>query len=144
MGRLTCSAVRETGGWQLEPGALVLADSGLCCIDEFGSMSKNDKAAIHEALEQQTISVAKVLNSMGDVVFTLFHQAGLVCKLNTRCSVLAAMNPKKSYDMQQNIEVNTALGSPLLSRFDLIFVLLDTRNDEWDRYVDEEGERAAV
>lgn len=120
---LTCAAVRDGNGkeFSLEAGALVLADQGVCCIDEFGCIQESDKTTIHEAMEQQTLSVAK---------------AGIVCKLNCRATIIAVMNPKDCvYDNQASLSRNTGLGTPLLSRFDLIFKMVDSSNAERDSNV---------
>ena len=116
---LTAAAVRdEFGGWSLEAGALVLGDRGNVCIDELDKMRSEDRSAIHEALEQQTISIAK---------------AGIMATLNSRCSVLAAANPKFGrFDQYKSIGEQIDLPSPILSRFDLIFVVEDKPNVEKD------------
>jgi DNA helicase MCM9 len=120
---LTCAAVREGSGkeFALEAGALVLADKGVCCIDEFGCIREADRTTIHEAMEQQTLSVAK---------------GGIVCKLNCRATIVAVMNPRDSlYDNHTSLSVNTGLGTPLLSRFDLIFKLVEPNDAERDSSV---------
>jgi DNA replication licensing factor MCM5 len=118
---LTASVIRDpsTGEFQLEGGALVLADGGLVCIDEFDKMRAQDRVAIHEAMEQQTISIAK---------------AGITTILNSRASVLAAANPVFGrYDDMKSPTENIDFQSTILSRFDLIFIVRDVRNEERDR-----------
>ena len=117
---LTAAAVRdELGGWSLEAGALVLGDQGNVCVDELDKMRSEDRSALHEALEQQTVSIAK---------------AGIMATLNTRCSVLAAANPKFGrFDRYKSVADQIDLPSPILSRFDLTFVIEDRPNVEKDR-----------
>ena len=116
---LTCAAKQDgTGNWSLEGGALVIADGGLCCIDEFEKMDKDDRAAIHGAMEQQKIDVNK---------------AGINATLLTRCSILAAANPKAGrWDMYKNLTEQIDLPASLLSRFDLIFILRDVPDGRVD------------
>ena len=107
---LTVTACKVNFEWVFEASALVLADGGICCIDDFHLMKKDDRNAIHEAMEQQTVSLAK---------------AGMICHLNTRATILAATSISKGlkYDFNKDLEVNTGLSSSLLSRYDLIFIM---------------------
>lgn len=112
---LTSCAVRQGKEWTLEAGALVLADNGICCIDEFNRLKINEKGGLLEAMEQQTISVAK---------------AGMVTSLNTRCSVLAAASTKYDYDFKRSICDNLGIASPLVTRFDLIFGIFERNSND--------------
>lgn len=116
---LTAAAVRdELGGWSLEAGALVLGDQGNVCVDELDKMRSEDRSALHEALEQQTVSIAK---------------AGIMATLNSRCSVLAAANPKFGrFDRYKVLAEQIDLPAPIISRFDLIFVIEDIPSTERD------------
>lgn len=108
-----------TGEWMLEGGALVLADQGICLIDEFDKMNEVDRTSIHEAMEQQSISISK---------------AGIVANLPARCSVIAAANPIRGlYDNQLSFQDNLNLSEPILSRFDVLCVLKDEVDFVYDK-----------
>ncbi|MEM3401993.1 MAG: minichromosome maintenance protein MCM [Candidatus Hadarchaeales archaeon] len=119
---LTAAAVRDEllgGSWTLEAGALVIADGGIACIDEFEKMDPQESGALLESMEQQTISVAK---------------AGIVATLNTRTAVLAATNPRWGrFDDERTVPEQLAIDPVLLSRFDLIFIMHDRPSVEEDR-----------
>lgn len=115
---LTLSAVKEGNDWMLEAGALVLADSGMCALDDLSFLNKEDLSEIYECMENQTISLAK---------------AGMVCTVNTRTTILAACRPKKNrFDFGMELTENANMPAPLLSRFDLIFLLVDIPDCEND------------
>ncbi|VTJ79347.1 Hypothetical predicted protein [Marmota monax] len=119
---VTLSKDSSSGDFALEAGALVLGDQGICGIDEFDKMG-NQHQALLEAMEQQSISLAK---------------AGVVCSLPARTSIIAAANPVGGhYNKAKTVSENLKMGSALLSRFDLVFILLDTPNEQHDHLLSE-------
>jgi replicative DNA helicase Mcm len=120
---LTAAAVKDqlSDGWTLEGGAAVMASGGILCIDEIGQAKDEDKSALHEVMEQQTISISK---------------AGIIATLKTECGVFAAGNPKTGYfDRNESYAEQVGLPPSLWSRFDLLFILLDNPDPEMDEAI---------
>lgn len=119
---LTASVRKDMNNeWVLEGGALVLADNGVVLIDEFDKMQENDRSAIHEAMEQQSISISK---------------AGIIATLNARCAVIAAANPRKGrYNSAMSLNANVNLSEPILSRFDILCIVRDITDQSEDERI---------
>lgn len=117
---LTSCAIKQGKEWTLEAGALVLADTGICCIDEFNKLKVNEKSGLLESMEQQTISIAK---------------AGMVTSLSTRCSVFAAAGTRYDYNFKKPVSENLGMSTPLISRFDLIFGLFEQNKTDLDNKI---------
>lgn len=120
---LTAAVIKDemAGGFALDAGALVIADNGIAAVDEIEKMSEDDRSAMHEVMEQQSCSISK---------------AGIMATLNTRCSILAAANPKRGrFDAHSTLPGQIELTPTILSRFDLIFFMMDVPNKEQDKRI---------